>query len=138
MKNKSIEVLPGAEGIKEAYRRSLDAKAIDIVCLSEKYEEVLGGFFDQEYAPKLYSGAIRTREVLRATGDSRNTEKNTPSHDVRFIPVEGSCESDMLLTENSIILISFDINNPFAVVISEQEVVRSFRVQFDALWEGLK
>src|SRR3989344_1048660 len=95
MTNK-IQVLPGAEGIKEAYRMSLQSKKLDIVCLTENYAEIIGDFFEKEYAPKLYDGSRNTREILPNSPDNRAyAKKKGKMNQTRFI--QGEAESDMLI-----------------------------------------
>jgi ubiquinone biosynthesis protein UbiJ len=57
---------------------------------------------------------------------------------VRLLANAPASESDMLVLKNRVILISFAESNPMAIVISEPELVKSYRAQLDALWDGLK
>lgn len=116
----TVQIHYGAEGIKNVYRDSLKEEALDIICLSKEYKDVLGDFFDKEYAPKLYS-MVKTREL---TGDQLSMTQ--PS------------ETDMLLSKNKVVLISFGKSSPMAVVITDAELVKGFQNQFNALWDKTK
>ena len=133
----TIKIMPGAEGIKEAYRLSLQAKALDIVCLTENYEAILSDFFDKEYAPKLYDGTRETREILPDSPDNRAyAQKKGEMNEARFIT--GQAESDLLLFDNTVILISYDQESPYACVIEDKTLVKGMKKQFEALWTKLK
>ncbi len=134
---KSIQILSGAEGIKQAYKEALIEKALDIVCPSENYDSILGGFFEKEYAPQLYS-QVQTREILPDNQENRNyaKSKDEKKNTVRFMKGESS-ESDMILSETKAILISYNPAHPFALVVRDQELVRSFKNQFEVLWQAL-
>ncbi len=133
-----ITTLPGAEGIKQAYEESLTAEKLDIVCLSENYVSVVGDFFDKEYAPKLY-GQVSTREILPDTTGNRSDagKKDQKMNQVRFIKAHPS-ESDYILYDNKAVLISYDRDQPGAVVIEDKDLVSNLKSQFEALWKTLE
>lgn len=131
----NIQVLPGAEGIKQAYRMSLEATSLDIMCLAEEYEQVVGDFFEAEFAPELYKKA--TREILPDSPDNKEyAQKKDEKNEVRFI--NGQSESDLLISDEKVILISFNQKSPYAVMISDETLVQSFKNQYEALWENIK
>ena len=133
----TIQIMHGAEGIKDAYRLSLQAASLDVVCLTENYEEVIGDFFDKEYAPKLYDGTRETREILPDSPDNRAyAQKKGEMNAARFI--NGQAESDMLIFENTVILISYNQESPYACVIEDEKLVKGMKIQFEALWKQLK
>lgn len=131
----TVQVFPGAEGIKQVYKESLKKKSLDIVCLSENYDQVIGDFFEKEFSPLVY-GKVKTREVLPDTLGNRKslTSKERSINDVRFIQPVFSSESDMLIWEDGLALISFASSAPLAVVITEKELVKNFKSQFETLW----
>jgi len=130
-------MLPGAEKIKEAYRLSLLAEKIDIVCLTEFYEDTVGSFFDKEYAPKLYDGTRSTREILPDSPDNREYAlKKSKMNQTRFI--SGQAESDVLIFDETVVMISYDPKSPYALVIADENLVKGLKTQFEQLWERLK
>ena len=135
--NTAVRILPGAAGIREAYAESLTAEKLDIVCLSENYVSVIGDYFDKVYAPQLY-GKVNTREILPDTpGNRSDARKKDPAvNQVRFIKPEKS-ESDYLLFGDTAILVSYNPDQPFALVINDPNLVANLRSQFAALWNGL-
>lgn len=133
-----IQVLPGAEGIKSVYERSLAEKSLDIMCMSSEFEQVLGDYFDMEYAPKLY-GKVKTREILPDKPENRDYAKGKDQklNQVRFAEGEPT-ETDMLIGNDWVGLVSFDAENPVAVVIEEAELVKAFKRQYELLWKATK
>lgn len=112
----TIQVLPGVAGIKEAYTQALKAQTIDVICLSQRYEEVIGAFFSQVVEP-----ALATKQVREITQDP--TGRSTAS------------ESDVMITPDAAYLISFTAKEPQAVIIHDQALRASLQLQFEALWQ---
>ena len=137
--NKSIQMFLGAEGIKEAYEKTLKASTVDIVCLSDNYEEVLGNYFGKEYSPKLYNSSIKTREILPDTQGNREyaKSKNAQKNQVHFLTVTKPSESDMMFFGDQAILVSYNKVAPFALLISDADIVGNMQNQFNSLWESL-
>ncbi|MBU2459897.1 hypothetical protein KKG44_02145 [Patescibacteria group bacterium] len=135
-----IQVLPGSNGIKDAYELSLRAKNLDIVCLSSAYASVIGDYFDKEYAPLLFGSATKTREILPDTEANRkdSQKKDGRKNQVRFLAKSIPSESDFLVFEHTAILVSYNLENPFAVVITDRDIVANLKNQFDRLWEFLR
>lgn len=135
-----VSLLPGASGIKAAYELSLHASRLDIVCLSSAYTSVIGDYFDKDYAPRLFSGTIKTREILPDTEANRRdgTKKDGIKHQVRLLTKSNPSESDFLVFEQTAILVSYNLENPFAVVITDYDIVANLQSQFSKLWESLR
>ena len=112
----NVQILFGAAGIKAIYGESLENEALDIICLS-----------------------IKTREILPDKVENRSyaSTKDQSKNQVRFIKNKYASESDLLVSQSKVVLISYDKTNPLAIVITDQELVNSFRAQFSALWEKL-
>ncbi len=134
-----VNVLVGVSAIKSVYEQTLKAKAVDFVCLSTDYDQVLGGWFAGEYMQALKKVAVKTREILPNTAGNRRDAagKNPAVSAVRFMSVKDRSESDMVIWDDTVALVSFAKDNPFAVVIREPEMVASLKAQFTGLWERL-
>ncbi|HSX31612.1 MAG TPA: hypothetical protein VLE99_06885 [Candidatus Saccharimonadales bacterium] len=134
--NTSVQILEGPEGIKQAYQESLRQPTLDIVCLAENYQTVIGNFFETTVVSQLY-GAVKTREILPDNPANRTEAKGKDPaiNAVRFIKASAS-ESDMLLWADRVVLVSFG-TKPMAVCITDLEIVSSLQQQFEALWERL-
>jgi len=136
---KDVTILPGAQGIKAAYELTFRAKHLDVVCLSNAYASVVGDYFDRDYAPRLFGGKIVTREILPDTVANRASanKKDGVKNQVRFIAKNMPSESDYMLSGDTAILVSYQLNNPFVLVIKNREIVANLKSQFDALWQSL-
>lgn len=132
-------VLMGAEGIKQAYRLMLSEQKLDIVCLTEQYQAVIGDFFESEFGPHLY-GKIKTRELLPDTAENRHYAKSKDAeiNAVRFATLAQASNSDCLISEKRAVLISFDPAQPFALLIDDQQLVSNLRHQFELAWKTAK
>jgi hypothetical protein len=136
--NLPVTVLARADGIKTAYRKLLEYKSLDIICLSQQYDAVLGGFFTGEYAPILYGPGIKTREILPNTPENQSAiQKYDTQHQVKVMTLEKGSESDLVITSECAALISFDRKNSFAILIQDQNLISNFQAQFNLLWEKL-
>lgn len=133
----NVTVLEGAEGIKKAYEMTLKADALDIVCLSGSYAAVVGTYFDRDYAPKLFGGPTKTRELLPDTAGNRSDakKKDGVKNQVRFMTKHVASESDYMLFEGTAILVSYKLNNAFAIIIRNSEIIANLKSQFDVLWQ---
>lgn len=136
MNNSNVSVLFGANSIKQVYEDSLQNDSLDIICLATSYTQIIGDFFDKNYAPKLY-GKVRTREII---SDSKENREDAKAKDQNLNAVKfltGTSETDMILSKDKAVLISYNAESPLAVVISDSELVKSLKLQFEALWGSL-
>lgn len=135
-----VQILFGAEEIKQIYEKTLTAKKLDIVCLASKYGEVIGDYFDKRYAPQLSDSKIITREILPDNPENRGDAKTKDGtkNQVRFIKMIKPSESDLLFFDSKAVLVSYNQKAPFALVISDQALVTNLENQFEGLWGKLK
>lgn len=133
---KKVQILEGTEGIKRAYEEVLKEEVLDIVCLCQNYEKVLGSWFDEEYSPKLYEH--QTREILPDSKENRAfaKAKDQSKNQVKFLGGTAS-QSDVVVGENLAVLVSYDEREPFALLISDAELVKGLRRQFEEMWKNL-
>ncbi len=132
----NAQILLGANSIKKVYEESLNDSPLDIVCLAQNYTGVIGDYFEKEYAPKLY-GKVTTREIVPDTKENRQEAENKDKskNAVKFL--KGNSETDLILSKSQAVLISYNQESPMAVVITDPELVKSFHLQFEALWKSL-
>lgn len=126
-----IQTLFGSEGIKTVYQQTLQAKSIDIVCLSDNYDQILEGYFETDFLPKLHQSDIQVREILA------NKSSNKTSTTTKLMPSNRNSQSDYIITDKHLILISFNPKNPFAIIISDPDIHANVKNQFDHLWKSL-
>lgn len=138
-KANKVQMFFGAEEIVEAYERTLAAKATDTVCLSGNYETVIGDYFEKEYTVKLNKQGVRTREILPDTPGNRSyvEGKDKSKRQVKFMKIERASESDYILYDDKVLLVSYDAKLPWAMEVTDENVVRNLRCQFEELWGRL-
>lgn len=132
--NNAISVLPGSLSIQSVYERLLKGKAADFVCLSTGYEAVIGDWYDNVFEEKLFSSQVKTREVVADTTGNRayGKKKDGVKNQARYL--SDSAESDLILGDGFMAIVSFNPENPYAVVVEDPAIVQSVRVWFDAIW----
>lgn len=131
-----IQVLTNIDGIKKAYMLALKEEALDIICLADNYEKVLGSWFDEVYSPKLY--ALKTQEILPDTEENRTyaKAKDQARNAVKFLDGTKS-QSDVIVGSNVAVLVSYDEHEPLAVVITDKMLISGLASQFEQLWKSL-
>jgi hypothetical protein len=134
MQNQGIQLLPGADNIKSVYLRVLNSQSADFVCLSTGYEAVIGDWYDKTFEPQLFGGNVETREVVADTAGNRTygAKKDGVKNQTRYLG--SNAESDLIVTNDFVAVISFDPGSPYAVVIEDPAIVTSARVWFDSIW----
>ena len=132
--NNAISVMPGAVSIHAVYERLLKGTKADFICFSTGYEAVIGDWYDETFAPKLFATQINTREVVADNAGNRTygKQKDGVKNQVRFMV--DSAESDLILGDDFVAIISFNPANPYAVIIEDPIIVASARVWFNAIW----
>lgn len=130
----AISIMPGASSLKVVYERLLNNTKADFICLSTGYETILGDWYDKVFAPQLFSSQVKTREVVAETKDNRTygQTKNGAKNQVRFL--SDSVESDLVLGDDFLAILSFNPSNPYAVMVEDPAIVTSARVWFEAVW----
>lgn len=125
--------MPGAVSIQAVYERVLKGKSADFVCLSTGYEAVIGEWYDK-FEPRLFASSVKTREVVADTAANRayGAKKDGVKNQVRYL--SDSAESDLVLGDDFMAIISFNPENPYAVVIEDPAIVSSAKVWFEAIW----
>lgn len=130
----AISVLPGAVSIQAVYERILKGAKADFVCLSTGYEVIVGPWYDKTFEPKLFASQVKTREVVADTASNRayGAKKDGVKNQARYL--SDAAESDLVLGDDFMAIISFNPANPYAVVIEDPAIVSSAKVWFEAVW----
>jgi hypothetical protein len=132
--NNAISVMPGAVSIQAVYERLLKGGRADFICLSTGYEAVIGDWYDKTFAPQLFASQVKTREVVAETKENRKygKAKDGVKNQVRYMA--DSAESDLILGDDFMAIVSFNPEGPYVVVIEDKAIVTSARVWFEAIW----
>ncbi|MCL4375072.1 hypothetical protein M1523_04415 [Patescibacteria group bacterium] len=135
-----VQILFGVDEIKKVYEKSLEAKALNVICLAQQYGRIIGDYFDKSYAPRLFGSQTITREILTNSQANRDDagQKDGKKNQVRFIRTAKKSESDLMIFDHQAIMVSYNQKAPFALIISDQELVTNLENQFEALWGSLQ
>ena len=134
---KQVKIYQRAQGIIEAYEKTLTANKIAVMCLSNNYTAVIGDYFDNKYVARIKELGIEMREILPDTMGNREDSKRKPKNLVRFIGLDMPSESDFILYDDKAMLVSFDPNSPMALEITDRNIVSNLRTQYEELWRRL-
>ena len=140
MKTPTIQLFLGSEGIKAAYELTLASTSMDIKCLSSRYVDVVDNYFDDDYWPRVLKSSIKTREIIlnsetgRTYASKLGGSKGEAKNQVAFVEKSLQSESDFIVLDDAILLISYNTQSPFAVYIHDEETAKSMKVQFDLMW----
>ncbi|MFH1244531.1 MAG: hypothetical protein V1487_03100 [bacterium] len=134
MNNQGIQLLPGADNIKSVYQRVLKSKTADFICLSTGYEAVIGEWYEAEFEPQLFESKVQTREVVADTTGNRSygAKKDGVKNQARYL--KDVAESDLILGDDFVAIVSFNPASPYAVVIEDPTIITSAKVWFEAIW----
>lgn len=135
----NVQVIYGVEGIKGVYEACLQAKEADFMCTSTNYSQVIGKWYDEEFAPRLFASSLKTREILEDSKGNREYAESKPAkNQVRFVDSRFVSEADVVCWDDKAALVSYDPRQPMVVLIEDGEVARALQNMFGALWEKLK
>lgn len=136
MKNLGIQLLSGVDNIKSIYKRLLHSNNVNFICLSSNYESVLGAWYDDTFAPELFASPVKTREIVLDMTDNRvyGSQKDGVKNQVRYL--QGHTETDLIISDNFVAIVSFNPLNPYVLVLDDLEIVSSAQTWFKAIWDG--
>lgn len=130
-----IKYLEGAEGIKQAYEKSLEGKEQWIQCFTEDYRDVVSDEFFDDYFKRLFSSDAKTKELLTLS-DSDYIEKWGSEKNLQLmVDHKGKIETDTIVYDNTVIFVSFNKENPYALIIEDEQVAACMKSMFDNAWK---
>jgi sugar-specific transcriptional regulator TrmB len=134
-----IEYLEGKEGIMQAYNRSLDAEEIWIQCFTEDYKDVVSDEFFDNYFQKFFSSNIRSKELLGLTDEPYCKKWGSEKNLQLMVDTKGmSVETDIMIYGNTVIFVSFNSKNPYALIVEDKDIANSLKVSYMQAWEAAK
>lgn len=130
-----IEVTFGASGIKDAYKLVLASKSLDVICTSKDFRDVIGDFYDNQLYPEIVKKQLR--EVIPSTPDNKEyqAKTQTANHKIGLMAPKYPSETDLLITDSEIILVSFQKDQPVAMISRNSEMIKQMRTLFEKVWE---
>lgn len=136
-----VQYLEGADGIKQAYERSLKADGETLVqCFTADYGEVVSEKFFSDYFAKFFSSGKPTKEIITATKDDEAYAKKwgTDINKHMLVDAGEGIETDVIIYDDTVIFISFSKSNPYALVVEDSEITKAMRVMYGLAWKGSK
>lgn len=133
----NIQIFKGKRGICQAYEQSLKTKHLDIQCLSKNYHKVIGDYFDKVYAPKLYSGKIKIREIIKKSQENADYAKKAETVDYKIKLSGDELETDLMIGDKFVIFVSYDLKNLYAVQFFDSSFVKLIGKLFETRWKIL-
>lgn len=137
-KGPKLHYLEGTEGIKQAYEKTFEAEEISIQCFTEDYGEVVGEEWFNDYFDRFFSSNIRSRELLKAEneGDGIYMKKYGSSKNLQ-LRVKNSVptETDFMVYDNTVIFVSFNKENPYALVVEDIDIASCVQNMFNLAWQ---
>lgn len=134
-----VEFLEGPEGIKQAYERTFETKEIWIQCLTENYKDIVEEEYFNDYFDRFFKKSdIRSKEILRFEDDEYVSEYGSDKNLQLRIPVEESTETDFWVYDNKVTFVSFNKENPYALVIEDSNIANSMQNMYNLAWKKAK
>lgn len=132
-----LHYMEGADGIKQAYEMTFSAEELWIQCLTEDYKDVVSEKWFDNYFDRFFSSDIRSKEILRETEQESEYMKKYRSNKNLQLRVKTSylTETDFMLYENTCIFVSFDKENPYALIIEDGQISSCMRNLFELAWK---
>lgn len=134
-----LHYLEGAEGIKQAYEMTFSAKEVLVQCLTDDYGDVSENFFEDYFERFFKHTNIKSKEILVEGSDTDDeyVKKYSSGKNLQLrIPASGDLSTDFILFDNTVIFVSFDKKNSYALVIEDPKVANCMRIMFNNAWEN--
>ncbi|HVX92563.1 MAG TPA: helix-turn-helix domain-containing protein [Candidatus Dojkabacteria bacterium] len=137
-KNKpKIHFLEGADGIKQAYEMTFNTKEVLVQCLAEDYGDVEEKFFHDYFNRFFLESNVKSKEILAENEDDDYLKKYGSGKNLQLrVPVKGDLSTDFMVFDNTVIFVSFDTKNSYALVVEDPKVASCMRNLFNLAWES--
>lgn len=136
-KNKpKLHYLEGSEGIKQAYEMSLNTEdTVLIQCFTENYGEIVSEEWFNDYFDRFFSSNIKSKELLKVA-DAEYIKKYGSDKNLQLkVETNGDINTDMMIFDEIVIFVSFDPENPYALVIEDHEISSCMRNMYELAWK---
>lgn len=135
-KKPKVEYLEGAEGIMQAYDRSLEAKELWVQCLTEEYTKIVPEKYMNEYFDKLFKKSnTKTKEILKLEDEAYVSEYGSEKNLQLRVPVKQKTETDFWVYDSKVTFVSFNPDKPYALIIEDEGIAQAMKHMFDLAWK---
>jgi sugar-specific transcriptional regulator TrmB len=136
-----VHFLEGAEGIMQAYEMTFSAKEVLVQCLTtDDYGDVSEEFFNNYFEKFFLHTNIKSKEILAEYEDENDgayIKKYGSGKNLQLrVPVTGDLTTDFMVFDNTVIFVSFDKSNSYALVVEDPKVANCMRNLFNLAWES--
>lgn len=130
----------GIEGIKEVYNDMLNHRQ-PIICWSDQKHmwPTLGKDYCQYFPQERARRGIPLMMIATDTPENRGYAKKDKdlARETKFISAKSDLRTELNIYGNKVILASFRSSPPFAVLIEDEDIAATMRVNWRELWERL-
>lgn len=131
-----IHFLEGAEGIMQAYEMTFHTKEVLIQCLGDDYGDVSEEFFNSYFDHFFLKTNIKSKEILAETDDDIYTKKYGSGKNLQLrVPTNNELSNDFMVFDDTVIFVSFDKTNSYALVVEDPKVAGCMRNLFNLAWQ---
>jgi HTH-type transcriptional regulator, sugar sensing transcriptional regulator len=134
-----VHFLEGKDGIKQAYEMSLEAKTEVLVqCYTADYADVVSEEFFDEYFKKFFGSELKSRELITINDEpyaKKWSSKKNLQLLVDFTKIESSIETDLMLFDEKAVFVSFNKENPYALVIEDKSIFAAMKSLYELSWK---
>lgn len=135
-KKPKVEYLEGADGIMQAYDRSLEAKELWVQCLTEEYTKIVPEKFMNEYFDKLFKKSnTKTKEILKLEDEAYISEYSSDKNLQLRVPVKQKTETDFWVYDNKVTFVSFNQDKQYALIVEDEGIAQAMKHMFDLAWK---
>lgn len=133
-----VRYYEGRDGLITIYEELLQTDSLDAIASPRHIEATLGDYFTR-YATAQLARSIPIRELYASDGAGADYLGlfKPPIHEARALPTGIRLQTDLVLYDNKLALISYG-EQLHAVVIEDSAIVSTHRMMFEILWNTTK
>ncbi len=130
-----VHLLEGKEGIMQAYEMTFNAKEVLVQCFAQDYGDVPEDFMDDYFERFFHQSDIKSKEILAEGEDSDYIKTYGSGKNLQLrVPLPSETTTDYIVFDNTVIFVSFDKKNSYALVIEDEKIAESSKVMFNLAW----
>lgn len=141
-KKSKIEVFEGKEGMKSAMSYILKDNPKEIlVSGSSGVGYKLLPFYLEHWHKERAKRKIKLKIIYNNIPEAKERIKKGPSlnySEIRFIDFNHASLTGTLIYNNKILLTIWDLENPFAILIENENIAKSYKNNFQVIWKSAK
>lgn len=141
-KKVNIQIFEGKEGMKSVMSKVLKENPKEILTYgSSGVSYRILPFFMEHWHNERIKRKIPLKIIYSNTSESKDRIKKGPSikyMDIKFMPIENFSLTGNLIYNNTVLITMWNPETPFAISITGEEIVKSYKDNFEVLWKIAK